>query len=271
MPRSPLLPCAALGSLALGSAILWGCGEPPKLHGTVQDVWGHPVSGATVTVEGVVEQQSTDGAGAFSLVVPAAPMRVLAGKEGYIPATTRVSPLAEGQDPETAPVVTLMLYPNPDHMGFYAVGRQKYHELDAFDVHTIGTQVRALTGVTDIGEAHITQDGPLTFVFSTKLRIERLAQLDLQLHRLQFISESTLPGVLGETATDINLWAAAGPEIPYDLVVMPSRDDFLIKLREPLPKGAYAFDTQGALTNHSYAGLDKLPKELRVAYVFEVP
>ena len=51
---------------------------------------------------------------------------------------------------------------------------------------------------------------------------------------------------------------------------LASRDDFLIKLREKLPRGVYAFHTQDVLTDHSYEALDKLPKELRMAYVFEL-
>lgn len=262
-PLARTLLRASLLALPLALA----CGEPPQLRGTVQDIWGTPVAGATVTLEGVVEQQTTDAGGAFAFVAPDTAARVMAGKDGYILNAVEVPPRGEDADPEP---VTLTLYPDPGAVGFYCVGRDHYHELPSFEAVTRGTEVRALTGIADIGESGVPQDAPLSFVFSSTLRQERLAQLDLQLHRLEFVQETTLPGVLGETASSVNLWTATGNEIAYDLVGLPSKDDFLIKLRQKLPKGVYAFHTQGALTSHGYEALDKLPRELRKVFVFEI-
>ncbi len=261
------------GSLALFGALLLlplslGCGEDPQLRGTVHDIWGKPIAGATVTLEGEVEQKTTDATGAFAFVAPKSEVRIMAGKDGYIRNAVTV-PLKGSEQDEPDPI-ELSLYPDPGEVGFYAVGREKYNQLPAFEAVTKGTEVRAITGITDIGDSLVAQPKPLTFVFSSTLRQERIAQLDLKLHKLEFVQETTLPGVLGETTSDVNLWTATGEDIPYDLVGLPSKDDFLITLRQKLPAGAYAFHTQGALTNNSYGALDKLPRELRNAYVFEV-
>ncbi|RME29073.1 MAG: carboxypeptidase regulatory-like domain-containing protein [Deltaproteobacteria bacterium] len=257
-----------LGSLLLALPLALACGKPPELTGKVQDIWGKPIPNATVTVEGQVEQATTDGQGVFHVPAPEAPTRIMAGKEGYIRNVAAYAPPAEeGEEP--APV-TISLYPDPGEVGFYAVGRSDYKKLVAVEAVTKGTEVRAITGLPDIGDALIPQDEPLRFVFSSTLRPERLAQLKLQLHKLEFVQQTELPGVLGETPTAVNLWTATGNPIPYDLTSLPSKDDYLITLREKLPAGAYAFHTQDALTNQSYGALDKLPKELRTAYVFEV-
>jgi len=244
-----------------------GCGEPPQVTGKVVDIWGHPIQGATIVLEGTTEQQSTDAQGAFKLAAPETPARLMAGKDGYIKEVRTVTPVTGDAQP---PVVSFELYQDPGEVGFYAIGPSSYLPLESFEAETKGSEVRAITGIHDVGSVILQAAATPRFVFSSKLRAERLAQLDLQLTHLEFTQEATLPGVLGETTTDLNLWTATGVEIPYDLVVLPSRDDFLIKLREPLAPGAYAFHTQGALTTKSYDGLDKMPKELRKAYVFEV-
>lgn len=269
MARSPSSSTVALGAALCGLLLASACGEPAKVSGTVLDIWDQPIEGATVALEGVVEQQTTTTAGAFTFVLPQpGKARVMAGKDGYIKDVAEVEPPAE--DAEGPATVTFRLYPDPGEVGFYGVGQRVYHQLPGFEAMTKGTEVRALTGLHDVGDVVMPKEAAPRFVFSSTLRVERLAQLNLRLHRLQFTQETSLPGVLGETSTDLNLWTAVGDEIPYDLTVLPSRDDFLIELREPLPPGAYAFHTQGTLTSHSYDGLDKLPRELRLAYTFEV-
>lgn len=257
-----------LGAALLALPLALACGKPPQLQGKVQDIWGTPLEGATVTLEGEVEQKSTDAGGAFAFVAPDGPARVMAGKEGYIRNMVEV-PARTAEQKEPA-AVTLALYPDPGAVGFYAVGRDRYHELPGFEARTKGTEVRSVTGIMDIGDSGVPQDKALTFVFSSTLRQERLAQLDLKLHKLEFVEETSLPGVLGETTSDLNMWTASGDEIPYDLVGLPSKDDYLIKLREKLPKGAYAFHTQDSLTSTGFEALDKFPKELRTVYVFEI-
>ncbi|MCB9779678.1 MAG: carboxypeptidase regulatory-like domain-containing protein [Alphaproteobacteria bacterium] len=265
MARAPLL-LAALLPLPLFLA----CGEPARISGTVTDVWGQPIEGATVAMEGVTKQVQTDAEGGFSFEAPSAPTRVKAGKEGYIQNWTTAQPLPEG-DEDAAEALAISLYPEPDHTGFYAVGLREYHELPAQMIATRGTELRAYTGLEDIGDDEFQTQAPMRFVFSSTLRRERIAQLDLRLHKLEFIDNVEIPGVLGDARAEVELWIADGAEIPYDLEGLPSRDDFLITPRSKLKKGVYAFHTQGALSSADYEALDKIPKELRKAYVFEVP
>lgn len=246
------------------------CGEPAKITGTVTDVWGKPVEGATVAMEGVNAQATTDAAGAFSFDAPTAPTRIKAGKEGYIQNVATAQPIAEEGDAPPAEL-TIALYPEPDHPGFYAVGQREYHELPGQEISTRGTEIRAYTGLMDVGDDRFLTQDPMRFVFSSTLRRERIAQLDLRLHKLEFIDDVEIPGVLGDASAEVELWIADGPEISYDLEGLPSEDDFLITPRDKLPKGVYAFHTQGALSSSNYEALDKIPKELRKAYVFEVP
>jgi len=101
------------------------------------------------------------------------------------------------------------------------------------------------------------------------LRRSELKQLDLQLHKLKFIEEDSVPGVLGETAVRLNLWVADS-SVPFDLVGMETEDDYTLKTREPLEAGMYAFHTQGVLTSKDSTALDKLPAEMRISFPFEV-
>lgn len=259
---SPVPLAAPLAPLLLGL----GCARPDVVEVKVLDIWDRPIPAATLVVEGVVEHQQADAQGRKSVELPEAVGRIKAGKDGFIHDVAEVP--ARGEDGR--PALVFHLYPDPETVGFYAIGNGEYLKLPDFEAVTQGTEVRAITGLHDIGDVRISPAAAQRFVFSSTLRAERLAQLDLALHRLEFTREGTLPGALGETPVAINLWTATGNEIPFDLVVLPSRDDFLIKPREPLAPGAYAFHTQGALTNKRYEGLDKLPKELRRSWTFEV-
>ncbi|MFT7520553.1 MAG: hypothetical protein ACI9MC_002702, partial [Kiritimatiellia bacterium] len=65
-------------------ALLLGCGTAPQLHGTVVDLWGNPIEGALVKMDGVVDRPITDVNGRFSLPWKAGAHTVKAGREGYI-------------------------------------------------------------------------------------------------------------------------------------------------------------------------------------------
>lgn len=260
LPRSALL-------LLSPWLLLVACSKPETVTGKVVDIWNRPIAGATMILEGQKDHSTTDEQGRFSLELLEGSSRLMAGKDGFIHDVTEVP--AEDEEGER-PTVEFKLYPDPGKVGFYAIGRENYAALPDFEAETRGTEVRAMTGLRDVGDLQISRTESARFVFSSTLRAERLAQLSLKLHRLEFVADGSMPGVLGETPVAINLWTAVGDPIPFDLVVLPSRDDFLIELREPLAEGAYAFHTQGNLTNTRYEGLDKLPKELRRSWAFEV-
>ena len=69
------------------------------------------------------------------------------------------------------------------------------------------------------------------------------------------------------TAED--LWVAKDV-VEFDLKGLSSEDDYLITTREKLKPGIYAFHTEDVLTADDKDALDKMPKEMRVAYPFEV-
>jgi hypothetical protein len=254
-------------ALLFPGLLLGACSKPETVSGRVVDIWDRPIAGATMVLEGVPQHGISDEQGRFSLELAEGSSRLMAGKDGFIH-DVAILPSPD-EDGLRAPV-EFQLYPDPGKVGFYAIGREAYLALPDFEAETRGTEVRAMTGLRDVGDVQVPGNSTLRFVFSSTLRAERLAQLNLQLHRLEFVGDGSMPGVLGETPVALNLWSATGEAIPFDLVVLPSRDDFLIELREPLAEGAYAFHTQGSLTNTRYEGLDKLPKELRRSWAFEV-
>lgn len=256
---SPLAPLLALLALT-------ACTKPPQLTGTVTDVWGKPIEGATVKIDGSVEQATTDIKGHFSMPAPEKGARLMAGKRGYIHASKAVPAPAPDEEPKP---VHLELYPEPDKPGFYAVAHTGYKHLQALKVQTRGTQIGAYTGLADIGSVELGHDKPLKFVFVSTLRPSELSQLGLQLEKLKFNESAQVPGVLGAQPVKLNLWVA-DTSVPFDLKGLSTENDYLITTRTPLAPGVYAFHTQDILTTQDVNALDKLPKEMQVAYPFEV-
>jgi len=255
-------------SLLALATLLTACGEPPVLEGVVTDAWGKPVEAATVQLEGVVDQTTTDANGVFHFPRPEGTQRLMAGKDGYIKNTATVTIPTDEDEPQPRPEIAL--YPEPERPGFYAVGRQPpLHHLEAKRIKTVGTEIRARTGLPDIGSQTLQSAENLRFVFSSTLRSSDLSRLDLQLHKLEFIDHDPVPGVLGEEEIKVNLWVATETQ-KFDIKGLPSKDDYLITIRGKLEPGAYAFHTEGLLTSNEVDVLAKTPKEMQVAYPFEI-
>ena len=266
MPVTSHRTASALTAGAL-LTLLAGCGGAPEVEGVVRDPWGNPVAGATVKLETQVEAMVSNDAGEFSFDALPTEMRLLAGKDGFILGTAVVTPLPEGED--DYPKVEIILYPEPEKPGFYAVDVKDYAHLAPLSVKTVGTELQAYTGLVDIGRLSLGGDQQHRFVFTTPLRQSELSRLDLQLHRLAFKDNATVSGVLGEEQVRVNLYVA-DTSVPFDIRGMASKEDYLIVTREKLPAGEYAFHIQSVLTSSDPAALDKLPREYRVAYPFEV-
>jgi hypothetical protein len=251
--------------LVLGAG---GCRKPPVVQGVVKDIFGQPIEGATVLVEGVLEQRITDAQGAFSFPRQKTDMRITAGKKGYIKDTETVTPPAEEGD-ETPPV-ELALYPDPPEKGFYEVGRDRYNKLEPRQIYVVGTELRSVSGLRETSDEVLGHnDGPTRFVFSSSLRPSEIAQLELKMHHLDFVDTIEVPGVLGKEPVTANLWVANKP-VQFDLEQLATLDDYLITTREPLAGGAYAFHTGGVLTSKDVRALATLPKELQFAYAFDM-
>ena len=246
--------------------VLSACSDPPTHKGKVTDRWGKPIAGVTVGFTGSAAQMVSGPDGSFSIPVQATEVKVRAGKPGFIKQTRTVAVPDDGANP--API-RFALYPDPESGGFYMVGQAGYSPLDSKAVKTVGTDIRGFHGLTDVGKVRMRTSKPLEFVFSSEARRSELKQLGLQLHRLKFIETETLPGVLGETTVNLNLWVS-DVAVPFDLTGLDTKDDYTIKTRETLEPGVYAFHTQGILTSQDPSALDKLPVEMRVAFPFEV-
>lgn len=250
-------------------SLLWlvACTETYTLTGQVKDIWGKPVMDATVVVEGVVQRYHTDSAGKFEIELDRPPTRVLAGKDGYIKGVSAVPAVTEDVE-EIAPLA-FSLYPEPGQPGFYAVGPQDYIHLQAARIRVVGTELKHYAGIQDMPERAMSGNKTVDFVFSSTLRSSELARMDLHLSRLDFVDHTPVKGVLGRVDATVNLWVAA-EEVPFELRSLPSKDDYLISTRQPLKSGIYAFHAQDVLNEDDERVLMNLPKEMQVAFPFEV-
>ncbi len=248
--------------------LLWlvGCSSQRVLEGHVQDVWGKPVPQATVVIEGVVSRNYSDANGRFSIPTRAPVKRALAGKEGYIKEIADLPEIPE--DADYAPL-TFTLYPEPTKPGFYAIGATDYIEVPAQRIRMVATELRHFAGVRDIPDEGLPSARPAKFVFTSMLRPSELARMNLHLSKLTFVNHASVKGVLGPTDATVNLWVAEA-EVPFDLESLPSRDDYLISTRDPLTPGVYAFHAQDVLNEDDERVLMNLPKEMQVAFPFEV-
>jgi hypothetical protein len=246
--------------------LLSACTEEPVHKGKVTDRWGKPIAGVTIGFTGSSKQLVSNAEGGFSLPVQDSEFKVRAGKPGFIKNSLKVAAHIGDGNPDP---VLFALYPDPEHSGFYAVGNMNYSELKSIQIQTMGTDIRAFNGLSDMGKVRVKSTKPAEFLFSSEARRSELKQLGLQLHRLKFLETDSLPGVLGETEVTLNLWVS-DTSVPFDLTGMETDDDYTIKTRGNLEPGMYAFHTQGILSSTDPTALDKLPKEMRVAFPFEV-
>lgn len=244
-----------------------GCGGP-TLEGTVKDPWDHKLADVTVVVEGVAEQMSTDENGKFEVETePGATLNLIAGAEGYIKTTSTVRiPRSDNAD---LPTPELVLYPDPEQPGFYAVDAEGYARLDEQPVRSVGTDLSSFTGVPDVGPHALPTQEQLRVVFATNLRRADIARLDLRLTRIGFVDKRPIKDVYGDNSVTVNLWVPE-EDVAFDITGLASATDYLITSRAPLTPGAYAFHIQGVLTDPDVHHLERLPREMRVAYPFEV-
>ncbi len=245
--------------------LLFACTDTRTVSGKVLDIWGKPVEQATVVVEGVMERYYTDGGGVFAIEVENPATRVMVGKDGFIKDIAETS--AQSDDDDYDPLA-FSLYPEPEEPGFYGVGRHAYVELGAQRIQLIGTDLQHYAGVQDIPEEFL-PPGQVEFVFTTKLRPSEIAQMNLHLSQLEFVDKTRIKGVFGAADATVQLWTA-GPDVAYDLEQLASREDYLVRTREALPAGIYAFHAHDVMHEEDERVLRSLPKEQQVAFPFEV-
>jgi len=245
--------------------LLVACSDTRTLSGKVLDIWGKPIEGATVVVEGVLERNYTTSNGAFVIEVEDPASRVMVGKDGYIKDILDTSAKSEEEDYDP---LAFSLYPEPETPGFYGVGREKYVALGSQRIQLVGTDLQHFAGVQDIPEEFLPR-GKVEFVFTTKLRPSEIAQMNLHLSKLEFVDKTRIKGVFGAEDATVQLWSA-GDDVTFDLEQLASREDYLIKARDDLPPGIYAFHAHDVLHEEDERVLRSLPREQQVAFPFEV-
>lgn len=245
------------------------CGDPPTLSVEVTDVFGTPISEAQVKMDGATEAFATDANGAVQVKGAAAgTVELMAGKDGFIHDFRSVEIPAEGD----WPTITFQLYPEPTEPGFYALGGKAYDHLSATKIHAIATEFSTWHGVQDPIDQQVVskKDEALKLVFNSTLKATELKRQDLRLSKLEYKETAEVTGVLGATEVELHLWVADAEDIAYELKGTQSQDDYLIVIKDGLKPGMYAFHAQGVLHANEAEALGKLPKEMQVAFPFEV-
>ena len=255
-----------LTSLLLVTSV--ACSDPPTLAGTVTNVWGQKIEGATIRLEGNPDHITSGADGAFSFEVKPGQRRVEAGKKGWIKSGTTIN---VGEDAETVPSVTIELHEEPARPGFYAINHNKkeYSHLEASPIKVVGSEVGAYIGVSKDSDVIMRKDHSVQFIFSSTARASEISRMGLKLNRLEFVPTKEVTGVLGDQDVAVNLWVAKD-DVAYDIAGLPSEDDYLITIRGKAEPGNYAFHTGGVLTSTDLNAMENIPKEMRVAYTFEV-
>lgn len=239
------------------------------MTGKVTDVWDKPIAAAKVTIEGVADQPNTDDKGKFTLPVLEGKKRIKAGADGYVHVQeTFVFP--QGENSTVAmPDVKLTLYPAPEKPGLYLVNTKDYSELAGQTIDTLGTELHAYTGLENPGKVKVSSQPRQRLVYRAPLEPSEIARMGLELHRLEFVQDTTVAGAMGEANVKVNRFVAK-ERVEFDLKQLASDDCYLIVTRGKLDPGYYAFHTEGLLTSSDVDALDKTPEELRKAYPFQV-
>lgn len=253
---SPLF--AILGAIWLGGCT---CSPPVVIEGQIIDLWGDPVAGATITVEGQDTVLTTDEAGTFTLPMLGDVMITIA-KDGFVTRTDPIEPL----DTTKTHKEPFEIVPIPEENGFYAIGPRGYEHIDSQPVATVDGGTRAWRGVEGTGEQEVEGD-PLRIVYRTTLHEDQLDQLGLTLHRLERVDEAEVASIEGSTTVSVGLWVSAA-KVP---LVRRKLDDQTWALRvEELARGTYALVTMDLL-DPDREGYDELAPELRRVNAFLVP
>jgi hypothetical protein len=184
------------------------------------------------------------------------------GKEGYIQEQLVVEVPAEGL--ERDPVVRL--YARPGEHGFFAVDQSSYTRLDPEPVRVIGNDLAKVSGIRRIET--VVARAPFEVVFDTELRMDEIARLGLELHRLEYQRTASLPGPFAMETVEANLYMSRGP-VAVDISPMRSRDAYRIVAEEPMPPGWYAFEIQDVLAPNEDTDLAAIPDAQKVAWAFE--
>ena len=246
----------------LPALLLAACSATPQLKGQVVDVWGEPVSGATVKMSGQTERPVTDANGWFALPVVTGTHTLKAGRKGYIQQDVEIT---VGDANVPSPVLTL--YPQPEEKGFHLVGSGGYIHVPKQPVQAVGNNIKAFYGLRHAGDASI--DGStIRVLYHTDLSKGQVHSLEPEVHRLAFQKEAQLEGALTQQVA-LNLWVS-DEVVEAKIVELPSGSDYLIETTGELTPGNYALTTHKLLTPNTDEEWTRIAKPLRIAFPFEL-
>lgn len=247
---------------------LWACNSTPIISGTVEDIWNNPIEGAMVQMEGSGTKQTTDSTGKFSFElndIESGNLRFRAGHVDFIH-DVEVVVYAPEMEGTTLDNIEFDLYPKPNEKGFYAVGTTEYTALKSGELVDVKSTFKTLYGLARVNDVKLTSSKP-SFVYHSSLRKEEIKQTNLGVYKLKFQEKEAMVGLVGETEVELDMWIPEGKAIPFNLRSLDQEEMYLIEFSEDLTKGVYAFSGRYI---EGKDNADKLPKELQVAYTFEV-
>lgn len=246
-------------------ALLTACTTAPQLHGTVVDIWGDPVEGAVVKMEGTSARPVTDANGTFNLPFLPGTHTLKAGREGYIQEDVEIAVPESAGDADR---IVFRLYPIPEQNGFHVVGSDGYTRLEPKPIRALGNNLKSLYGIQHPGTASV--DGSeLRFVYHGDLRQDQLMSLDISLHRLDFVESAELQGIVS-AEVDLNLYVSDGT-VPLEIERLRSRNDYLIKTTGPVENGRiYALTTNHLLEPIDDESFRRIAPALRLAFPVEL-
>lgn len=244
------------------------CGEKPALEATVTDIWGNPVEAAQVGWAEAEEDEiaSTDAKGETELELGGAGEAVVeVRREGFIPHTETVTV----EDPDKDVEHTFAVYPEPETDGYHLIGAEAYAPVPSEPVVRLGNELRSFHGIRSIGDVEIPKGSSVRAVFHTAdLKMDEVARLDIELHRVEFNEATDVPTVDGIERIDVNLWTSAG-KVDYTRATLGSDDNYLFDLGE-LPSGTYAFVSMNLLDTKDPEAFSKIAAPLRRVHPFTV-
>ena len=247
---------------------LLACSSTPTVKGTVTDVWNNPIEGAMVQMEGSGTSETTDSKGHFSFTlsdVEPGNLRFRAGHKDFIHDVEVLVYSPELED-DTLDSVTFSLYPEPDTKGFFAVGQSEYSQLNGAELVEYSSTFKKIYGLARVGDVKVPSNKP-AFVYHSSLRKEEIKQVNLGVYKLGFKEKEEMTSFLGDTEVEIDLWVAEGKAIPFNLRSLDQEDMYLVEFSDELEVGVYAFSGR-YIEGKNVA--NTLPKELQVAYTFEI-
>ncbi|MBN1335259.1 MAG: carboxypeptidase regulatory-like domain-containing protein [Deltaproteobacteria bacterium] len=247
--------------------LLAACSEPPRVQGTVRDVFGKPIPGATVLSDQEYVRATTDARGRFLMELPrSGPVRLMAGAQGYIKDVLSVEVPADGDPPSAE----FRLWVLPEAYGFFGQGHGSLVRLEAARVEAVGSDFREIHGVRELTHNPLPASrAPTQFLFHSSRSEAELRQMEIRLHRLRYLERTTLPGPLGDQEIATGFWVP-DRDVPFTLQGLQADDVFRVVTEGPLEKGSYAFEFQGVLCDTEPGSLARYPSEMQVVYPFEV-